>query len=277
YLYTLSNAVVKLSPSGASLQISVAGDQWWNASFILPAPNNVWTKGYYTDLSRAPFSNGNGGVDWGGEGRGCNTIAASMLVTNVVYVGLDLKAIDFTFDQHCEGGTPALHGAVHWDLTEQPPIPAPTAIPDGLWQPPAGATPLFGNYLYIESPSGDWIGQGQTLLLQQTVTQAMNITSNGGYLSFSIGGYNGTLQAMQGLSYLSVGYYPDLQRYPFNNAMRGGMEVDGPGRGCNTLKGWFVVDKVSWSGTTLKSIDARFEQSCDGGPALHGRLRWSSV
>ena len=46
--------------------------------------------------------------------------------------------------------------------------------------------------------------------------------------------------------------------------------------GCNTLTGWFVVDAVTYDGSTLTSIEARFEQRCTGSTSvLHGKLRWS--
>ena len=81
---------------------------------------------------------------------------------------------------------------------------------------------------------------------------------------------------MVGLSQLQPGYYGSLQRYPFHNPARGGLSWSGQGRGCNMLSGWFVVDAVSYVGGTLKAIDLRFEQACEGFmPPLRGQIHWT--
>ena len=81
---------------------------------------------------------------------------------------------------------------------------------------------------------------------------------------------------MNTLSRLEVGYYGDLQRYPFHNPVKGGLSWSGEGRGCNTLTGWFVVDSLTYDGNTLTAIDLRFQQHCDGGPALNGAVHWEA-
>ncbi len=78
--------------------------------------------------------------------------------------------------------------------------------------------------------------------------------------------WDGSFQAMDTVAQLQPGYYGDLQRYPFHNAVRGGLDWSGEGRGCNTL-----------AGATLTGVDLRFEQHCEGAtPALHGQLHWRS-
>jgi hypothetical protein len=81
---------------------------------------------------------------------------------------------------------------------------------------------------------------------------------------------------MIGLSQLQPGYYGGLQRYPFHNAAKGGLDWSGNGRGCNNLNGWFVVDSVSYSLGQLTAIDLRFEQHCEGAVAAQrGVIHWS--
>ena len=71
--------------------------------------------GYYADLRRYPFHNpARGGLSWSGEGRGCNTLIGWFAVDSVTYLDGVLTAIDLRFEQHCGGGTPALHGVVRW-------------------------------------------------------------------------------------------------------------------------------------------------------------------
>jgi hypothetical protein len=80
---------------------------------------------------------------------------------------------------------------------------------------------------------------------------------------------------MNVVSTLQPGYYGNLSRYPFHNPAKGGLDWSGNGRGCNTLTGWFAIDSVTYTGTTLTQIDLRFEQHCEGGtPALHGAIHW---
>ncbi len=78
------------------------------------------------------------------------------------------------------------------------------------------------------------------------------------------------------MSQFQPGYYGNLERYPFNNPVRGGLDWAGQGRGCSALTGWFTVDAVTYSGSTLTAIDLRFEQHCEGAsPALHGQIHWA--
>jgi hypothetical protein len=81
---------------------------------------------------------------------------------------------------------------------------------------------------------------------------------------------------MSTLTQLQPGYYADLQRYPFHNPAKGGLDWSGMGRGCNTLTGWFVGDSVTYTSNVLTAIDLRFEQHCEGfAPALHGNIHWT--
>ena len=108
----------------------------------------------------------------------------------------------------------------------------------------------------------------------------MGISSSAARLDVSIDGaerWDGTFLGMNSISRLELGYYGDLQRYPFHNPARGGLTWFGEGRGCNTLTGWFVVDSITYAGDVLTAIELRFEQHCEGAaPALNGSLRWSA-
>jgi hypothetical protein len=71
--------------------------------------------GYYGDLQRYPFHNPvRGGLSVSGNGRGCNTLTGWFVVDAVSFTGGILDAIDLRFEQHCEGGAPALRGKLHW-------------------------------------------------------------------------------------------------------------------------------------------------------------------
>jgi hypothetical protein len=276
--YTSANAIITVAANGTLLTVTVEGDQNWRGDFELPNSLATLQKGTYANLNRLSFNDPvRGGLSWFGDGRGCNTSKGTLVIDDVAYSGTTLTAIDLHFEQHCEGAAPALHGTVHWRATDQTTAAGPvTPIPSGLWRPPSGSLPASGNYIYLASEPGDYIGQGSTYLYTPG-TSTLDVSASGGHLIVLVGSseWFGDFQTMNTLTQLQVGYYPSLQRYPFNNPARGGLSWSGQGRGCNTLTGWFAVDAVSYSGTSLTSIDLRFEQHCDGGaPALHGAIHW---
>jgi hypothetical protein len=271
--YNQTNSVFTVTANAGTLHLHIDGDQWWYGDFQEPSSLSRWQVGSYTGLQRYPFHDpAVGGLAWYGEGRGCNTLTGSFTVDSVTYTQNALTAIGLHFEQHCEGGSTALHGAIYWrsDDASRPPGPV-MPIPAQLWRPPSGSTPASGNYVYVSSDVGDYIGQGQT----NTYT-TVNVSTNGGLLGVSTQSFGGSFQAMNSLTKLETGYYPDLHRYPFHNPAKGGLDWSGEGRGCNTLTGWFVVDGVTYAADTLTTVELRFEQHCEGGaPALHGAIRWS--
>jgi hypothetical protein len=281
YTFTQANATLGVAASSGHLAVNVNGDTQWFGDFQAMQTLTKLEVGFYDGLERYPFHNpAKGGLSWSGDGRGCNTLLGWFVVDSVTYVGSALSAIDLRFEQHCEGGAPALHGAIHWTSADATAPPGPVNPPPaGLWQPAPGSTPATGNFVYLQSDFGDFVGLGQTL----TYTQAdavISVSANGGHLGVGIDAdtfWTGNFQAMNTLNRLEVGYYGDLQRYPFHNPVKGGLDWSGDGRGCNTETGWFVVDSVTYAGSTLTAIDLRFEQHCEGGaPALHGAIHWTS-
>jgi hypothetical protein len=279
YNYTNINAQITVSATSGHLSVSIHGDQNWQGDFQVPINLSQLQSGYYGNLMRYPFNNPVlGGLSWYGEGRGSNTLTGWFTIDNVTYVNGTLTEIDMRFEQHSEGGIPALHGQIHWSsydtTTPSEPINPP---PAGLWQPVAGSTPSDGNYVYLQSDNGDYIGGGQTYNYTNTNAQ-INVSATGGYLSVSIHGdqsWQGNFKAMINLSQLQPGYYGNLMRYPFNNPVRGGLSWYGEGRGSNTLTGWFAIDNVTYVNGILTGIDMRFEQHSEGGiPALHGKIHW---
>lgn len=277
YEYTPANATLEVSASGAHLTVMIQGDQNWRGDFQLPSTLNTLQAGTYSNLSRYPFNSASvGGLSWDGDGRGCNTLTATLVIDHVTYDGTNLTGIDLHFDQHCEGVAAALHGTIHWKAGDPTQVAGPVnPIPTTLWRPSV-SLPASGNYVYLTSDVGDYIGQGGTFLYTPS-NATITATSSGGHLNVVVNSYDwdGDFQTMNSLTQLQAGYYPNLLRYPFDNPVRGGLSWSGMGRGCNTLTGWFAVDAVSYTGTLLTSIDLRFEQHCEGGgPALHGAIHW---
>jgi len=280
--YTQADAVLTLTRSTRLLHVGVSGDQGWSGDFAAMSSIADLQPGYYPNLRRYPFHNPvRGGLAWSGEGRGCNTLTGWFAIDAITITAGVLVAADVRFEQHCEGGVPALRGKIHYSNTDTSTPPGPVnPPPSNLWRPSLGALPTTGNYVYLQSTFGDYIGGGQT----RTYTPAnatLNVSGSGARLSVSVNGatwWSGDFVGMNSIPRLKVGYYPNLKRFPFHNPAKGGLSWSGDGRGCNTLTGWFVVNAVTYdAGGTLKAIDLRFEQHCEGtGPALYGKVHWTA-
>jgi hypothetical protein len=282
YVYTNTDTLMTLATNGLAINADLKGNEDWTGNFLLPSAAGKLQAGYFKGLTRTPFADAAvGGVEWSGEGRGCNTISGWVVIDNIVLTGGVMTALDLRFEQHCEGGASALHGQIHWTKANADSAQAqgPSSIPSGLWKATAVTVPSSGNYMYMESRQGDYVGGGRSYLYTSGNAE-FKVTPSGAHLGVNIAGdqtWTGDFQGMMSQSQLSVGYYPNLQRFPFNNPMLGGLDWSGEGRGCNKLTGWFVVDKIAYSGTTMTSIDLRFEQFCDGSTVpLHGQLHWDA-
>src|SRR5262249_27096080 len=136
------------------------------------------------------------------------------------------------FEQHCEGDTPALRGQIHWRADDTRTPLGPVAVPNTLWHAPSGSVPATGNYVYLEGESGDYIvGDGAV-----TYTQAdalLTVTASAGHLSVGVNGdtqWTGDFSTMNDVVTLEVGYYAGLERWPFNNPAKGGLDWSGDGR-----------------------------------------------
>ncbi|HEX8453978.1 MAG TPA: hypothetical protein VF647_17970 [Longimicrobium sp.] len=278
--YTYTGSALSVTAAGGMLTVGVAANESWRGDFKAMSSLGELKPGYYGDLRRYPFHNPlKGGLSWSGQGRGCNSLTGWFVVDRVTYTGGNLSAIELRFEQHCEGGGPALRGQIRWSAADVPPLPEPVNPPPStLWRADAGAVPASGSYVYLKSDAGDFIGGGRTHLYQ---TGAFSTSANGGLLTVNVAAdenWRGEFKAMNHLTELKPGYYGDLRRYPFHTSLAGGLSWSGEGRGCNTLAGWFVVDRVVYTGGSLTEIELRFEQHCEGGgPALRGQIRWSAA
>lgn len=270
YLYTDSD----INLSAAQNMVSVSVDEYdpWGGSFVLPMAMNDIQVGLYQGLQRYPFNNPvKGGLDWSGHGRGCNTLKGWIAVDKVNYDAGGLQSIDFRFSQHCEGGEPALLGAVHWEA------PAGSGVGTNWYADPA-VIPATGNYVYLTSDRGDYIGAGKQYLYTPA-DALMNVVATNGQLSVGIQGdesWDGNFMLPASTLKLTKGLFENTERYPFQSLTQNGLDWSGEGRGCNQSTGWFQIDQVNYIGNALNSIDLRFEQRCEkGNKALRGQIHWT--
>ena len=103
---TVSTGGINLSVSGGTSGLS------WSV-VIDPPPGASFHVGYYAKVQRAPFREaGYAGLDISGDGRGCNTDSGAIDVRDMAVSGSTITRLDLLYEQHCEGGTPALFGEV---------------------------------------------------------------------------------------------------------------------------------------------------------------------
>lgn len=109
------------------LRNSNNGDDW-TAEFKAPEEEPL-VPGLYEPATRYPFQLETvAGISIHGNGRGCNEITGKFAVEELaVDPESGLVRSSVTFEQHCEGGTPALRGVINLAATGTPdPTPTPT-------------------------------------------------------------------------------------------------------------------------------------------------------
>lgn len=280
FLYTQANSLLNIQPAGPYLGVSVRGNEFWDANFQEP-PFAQLKRGLFTNVGSWPPANeGDPGMSISGQGLGCGDQTGWFAVDEIEYEKGKLVAIVLRFAQTCAGATGSLRGKLRWAIGDRTAPPPPVFPPPAnLWQPPAGSTPTTGTYVYLQGDAGDFILDNETRLFTQA-NALFSVGSSADPVTISwrnSESWNATFKAMYTLSQLKPGYYPDVTRYPFNNPAKGGLEVNGRARGCNALKGWFVVDAISFVNGTLVRFDARFEQHCEGATAaLRGKIHWDA-
>lgn len=133
------------------------------------------------------------------------------------------------------------------------------------------------NSVILQSDAGDYIGAGQEYAYSNK-NAVISVVADGALLTVRVDGdesWRGDFQLPDGYTELQPGSYPALTRYPFHDAAIGGLSWDGEGRGCNTLEGWLVIDRVVYTDAGLSELQLRFEQHCGSNvAALHGTIKW---
>jgi hypothetical protein len=158
-------------------------------------------------------------------------------------------------------------------------------VPTNLWQPPQGATPVDGSYVYLVSDPDDEIGQGATRLYTPanavlSVRHGARDGANalGPFLGVSVKGdqqWEGDFQVSQLLSQVQLGHYVRLKQYPRHDPVFGGLSWSTEGRSCKLSSGSVAVDHIVLSGDNVIEVELRFEQVChDSKGRLRGKVRW---
>jgi hypothetical protein len=277
YCYTLATANLPLTVTDSTINLVVAGDDNWTGTFTVPLTNGQIQPGTYKT-----------GASWGGNGRGCGAEATSITISNATYVNGSLNVLDLNFHLRCYASTGDLNGVIHWWADDPTRWPGPaTTGTQKLWKPMPAFVPPAGNYVYLEGTGGDYVSAGLSYLytpeikpitIQQWNLNAMTVRVGGLIPDWQI-----NLQGSQDATRILPGLYKSGTSDSFNNPVTGRLSVSGLHRGCNSVVGWYIIDKITYSNATspdqLTGLDARFEQYCldfEGSSLtpLHGQIHW---
>ncbi len=262
--------------------VARSGFDTWNGN-LRGMVSPTLQRGYHPGVQRYPYQlDGVGVMEWQRNGRGCGTVNGWFVVDDVVYVGQLILYIELRFEQRCGLSAAVSRGKLRWSAFDVQPAPGPQTLPGSSWQPPEGSTPASGDFVYLESETGDSVGQGRTLLATSANASLQGTPFGASFhLRAEQGGaaWVGDFRAMNSRWSLEPGFYPSLSRHPLHDPKQGGLSWSVESRACAALDGWVAIDElVNDADGSVASIVMRFEQRCAGDTgALRGKLRWSAA
>ena len=271
--YDQRSASVVVSGNITNLNFSIQGNDLWSAELRGMSGFTTFQPGYYPGVHGSRFNNPvKGGMSWTGAGRGCSKSTGWFVIDSVTSdQNFNVTAIDLRFEQHCEGRTAALRGAVHWKAPSPlPPVVGNSTV--GSWRAPA-VPPGSGNYLYMQSDAGEALAKG-LIDLQTSATAAFSVDVQDNHLAINVHGANDwsvRLAPKPGQSQFAAGDYANLSG--------GALTVSLGNYGQFSPQGWAVIDSISYAAGKIVALDLRFEElgnnllANDSG-LLHGQLHW---
>lgn len=136
YWYDEGNTRIQVDPLTSVMRVRIDGAESWQAEFALPSGAS-WQPGTFAGASRYPFqSPSEPGLNFSGEGRGCNQLGGWFEIVEVEVIGSSVTRLAVDFVQHCENGEPALFGAIRYNSA----VPLDREVPYAVATPAASAT-----------------------------------------------------------------------------------------------------------------------------------------
>lgn len=97
------------------IYIHYRGSTFWSLNLAAPQESRL-SAGTYNGAQRSA-ANSRPGLDFSGDGRGCNQLKGNFTINNIVFSAdeTEVLVLDATFVQYCEGGSASLMGRVYID------------------------------------------------------------------------------------------------------------------------------------------------------------------
>lgn len=127
-IYTSPGGTITTSRVSGGVEVVYRDStDWWYLDFVPPASSQL-SAGSYEQATRYPFqSPTKPGLSIDGNGRGCNQSTGYFVVREAVYDSSgNVLTLAIDFEQHCEGGVPALLGVVR--INSSIPLAAPDPV-----------------------------------------------------------------------------------------------------------------------------------------------------
>jgi hypothetical protein len=109
YSYGGEDLTVRTNNRGVT--VNVGNFTGWTLNFGGPG-NRFLDVGEYDGAKRFPFSGDAPGIEFSGNGRGCNMVAGKFVVWEIEVKGNEVVRLAIDFIQHCEGKMPPLYGTL---------------------------------------------------------------------------------------------------------------------------------------------------------------------
>ena len=111
---TASYTAVTASASADQTYVSFSAGGY---SYEFKSPvGSTLAAGTYRGATRYPFNFSDvPGLSVYGNGRGCNTLTGRFVVRELEFIGTAVNKAAIDYEQHCEGGTPAMFGYIRFN------------------------------------------------------------------------------------------------------------------------------------------------------------------
>jgi hypothetical protein len=111
--YSYSGEALGVRRNDRGVNVAVGGPFGWQLSF--GAPHGQFLEvGEYLDAKRYPFSEASPGIEFSGQGRGCNRISGKFVVWEFEMKGNEVTKLAIDFIQRCEETMPPLYGRLRF-------------------------------------------------------------------------------------------------------------------------------------------------------------------
>jgi hypothetical protein len=160
-----------------------------------------------------------------------------------------------------------------------PPYPEATYVSATFTFTPGPLATNPATFLSFTSSPSSWIGGGQTVYFANvSASRTFNLGAYTDSVHFSASGYELTIVG-PGRTLAQVGYYPGATRWPFMGSGPG-LDFTAPGRGDNTLSGWFNVLQADYQANgQVAAFAVDFVQYDEGNVTRwnRGSIRYNSA